>query len=150
MVCDWWLVDFDPSCVFCDCNNDWRQRKTQLWRRLLNLRVRILVKSAVKMICFKNLILRTFFADVMLGSHAMKYVNRGQAQMLSWRWEKHPKRYHHWNILLCWCFSNNIKISVLMSYFTFTCFLKTSETFGFDTIYKSADRCCCCWVDSCI
>ena len=50
---------------------------------LLNLRVRILVKSAVKMICFKNLILRTFFADVKLGSPAMKYVNRGQAQMLS-------------------------------------------------------------------
>ena len=33
------------------------------------------VKSAVKMIFFLNLILRNFFADVMLGSHAMKKVN---------------------------------------------------------------------------
>ena len=42
------LVAFDPFCVFCDCNYDWRQRKTQLWRRLLNLRVRMFVKSAVR------------------------------------------------------------------------------------------------------
>ena len=126
MVCGWWLVDFDPSWVFCDCNNDWRQRKTQLWRQLLNLRVLMFVKSVVKVICFKNLIP---FADVMLGSQAMKYVNRGQARMLSWRREKHSKWYHHWNTLLCGCFSNNRKISELVSYFTFTCFLKTNETF---------------------
>ena len=30
-----------------DRNYDWRQRKTQLWRRLLNFRVRMFVKSAV-------------------------------------------------------------------------------------------------------
>ena len=40
------------------------------------------VKSAVKII-FLNLILRNVFADVMLGSHAMKKVNQGQARMLS-------------------------------------------------------------------
>ena len=33
--------------VACDRNYDWRQRKTQLWRRLLNFRVRMFVKSAV-------------------------------------------------------------------------------------------------------
>ena len=54
MVCDQWLLDFDPFCVFlcfrfvaCDRNYDWWQRETQLWRRLLNFRVRFLVKSAV-------------------------------------------------------------------------------------------------------
>ena len=30
-----------------DRNYDWRQRKTQLWRRHLNFRVRVFVKSAV-------------------------------------------------------------------------------------------------------
>ena len=30
-----------------DRNYDWRQRKTQLWRSLLNFRVRMFVKSAV-------------------------------------------------------------------------------------------------------
>ena len=30
----------------CDCNYDWRQRKTQLWRRILNFRVSIFVKNA--------------------------------------------------------------------------------------------------------
>ena len=33
--------------VACDRNYDWRQRKTQLWRRLLNFRVCMFVKSAV-------------------------------------------------------------------------------------------------------
>ena len=33
--------------VACDRNYDRRQRKTQLWRRLLNFRVRMFVKSAV-------------------------------------------------------------------------------------------------------
>ena len=33
--------------VACDRNYDWRQRKTQLWRRLLNFRVRVFVKRAV-------------------------------------------------------------------------------------------------------
>ena len=41
MVCDWWLVA-------CDRNYDWPQRKTQLWRRLMNLRVRMFVKGAVQ------------------------------------------------------------------------------------------------------
>ena len=57
MVCDLWLVDFDPFCVFlcfkvrCLCRNyDWRQRKTQLWRQPLNFRVRMFVKSAVKLV----------------------------------------------------------------------------------------------------
>ena len=53
MVCDLWLVDFDFVCfcvsrfVACDHNYGWRQRKTQLWRRLMNFRVRIFVKSVV-------------------------------------------------------------------------------------------------------
>ena len=56
MVCDLWLVDFDPLWCFgvsrfvaCDCNNyyDWCQRKTQLWKQVLNFRVRMFVKSAV-------------------------------------------------------------------------------------------------------
>ena len=34
--------------IACDRNYDWRQRKTQLWRQLLNFRVRMFVKSAVK------------------------------------------------------------------------------------------------------
>ena len=36
----------------CDCNYDWQQWKTQLWRQLLNLRVRMFVKSAVKTLGF--------------------------------------------------------------------------------------------------
>ena len=35
--------------VTCDRNHDWRQPKTQLRGRLLNLRVRMFVKSAVKL-----------------------------------------------------------------------------------------------------
>ena len=35
--------------VACDRNYDWQQRKTQLWRRLLNFRVRMFVKRAVKL-----------------------------------------------------------------------------------------------------
>ena len=51
MVCDLWLVDFDFVCfcvsrfVACDRNYGWWQRKTQLWRRLMNFRVRMFVKS---------------------------------------------------------------------------------------------------------
>ena len=53
MVCDLWLVDFDPFSVFsrfiaCDGNYYWRQWKTHLWRRLLDLRVRVFVKSSVR------------------------------------------------------------------------------------------------------
>ena len=52
MVCDWWIwIRFVCFCVSrfvaCDRNYDRRQRKTQLWRRLLNFRVRMFVKSAV-------------------------------------------------------------------------------------------------------
>ena len=52
MVCDWWIwIRFVCFCVSrfvaCDRNYDRRQRKTQLWRRLLSFRVRMLVKSAV-------------------------------------------------------------------------------------------------------
>ena len=40
VICDWWiLIRFVCFCasrfVACDRNCDWRQRKTQLWRRLL-------------------------------------------------------------------------------------------------------------------
>ena len=52
MICDWWIsFHFVCLCVSrfiaCGRNYDWRQRKTQLWRRLLNFRVRMFVKSAV-------------------------------------------------------------------------------------------------------
>ena len=55
VICDWWIsIRFLCFCVSrfvaCDHNYDWRQRKTQLWRRLLNFRVRMFVKSAVS--CF--------------------------------------------------------------------------------------------------
>ena len=51
-ICHWWIsICFGCFCVSrlvaCDRNYDWRQRKTQLWRRLLNFRVRMFVKSAV-------------------------------------------------------------------------------------------------------
>ena len=51
MVCDWWIsIRFVCFCVSrfvaCDCNYDWRQRKMQLRRRLLNFCM--FVKSAVK------------------------------------------------------------------------------------------------------
>ena len=53
MVCDLWIsIRFVCFCVSrfvaCDRNYDWQQRKTQLWRRLLNFRVRTFLKSAVK------------------------------------------------------------------------------------------------------
>ena len=41
-------VFFVSRFVACDGNYDWRQRKTQLWRRLLNFRVRMFVKRAVR------------------------------------------------------------------------------------------------------
>ena len=40
--------------VACDRNYDWRQRKTQFWGRLLNFRVRMFVKSAVKLCLQKS------------------------------------------------------------------------------------------------
>ena len=51
-ICHWWIsICFGCFCVSrfvaCDRNYDWRQRKTQLWGRLLNFRVRMIVKSAV-------------------------------------------------------------------------------------------------------
>ena len=55
VICDWWIsIRFLCFCVSrfvaCDHNYDWRQQKTQLWRRLLNFRARMFVKSAVS--CF--------------------------------------------------------------------------------------------------
>ena len=59
MICHWWIsICFLCFCVSrfvaCDRNYDWRQRKTQLWKRLLNLRVRMFVKGAVKNWMSKN------------------------------------------------------------------------------------------------
>ena len=52
VICDWWIsIRFVCFCVSrfvaCDRNYDWRQQKTQLWKWLLNLRVRMFVKSTV-------------------------------------------------------------------------------------------------------
>ena len=52
VICDCWIsIRFVCFCVSrfvaCDRNYDRRQRKTQLWRRLLSFRVRVFVKSAV-------------------------------------------------------------------------------------------------------
>ena len=59
MVCDWWiLIHRVCSCVsrFIACDrNDWRQQKTQLWRQLLNFRVRMFLKSAVKPVQFNTI-----------------------------------------------------------------------------------------------
>ena len=51
VICDCWIsIRFVCFCVSrfvaCDRNYDRRQRKTQLWRRLLSFRVRVFVKSA--------------------------------------------------------------------------------------------------------
>ena len=59
MICHWWIsICFLCFCVSrfvaCDRNYDWRQRKTQLWKRLLNFRVRMFVKGAVKNWMSKN------------------------------------------------------------------------------------------------
>ena len=55
VICDWWLVIsiyFVSFCVSrfvaCDCNYDWQRWKKQLWGWLLNFRVRMFVKSTVK------------------------------------------------------------------------------------------------------
>ena len=53
LICDWRIsIRFVCSCisrfVTCDRNYDWRQPKTQLWRRLLNFRVRMFLKSTVR------------------------------------------------------------------------------------------------------
>ena len=55
VICDWWIsIRFVSFCVLrfvaSDRNYDWRQRKTQLWRRLLNFRIRKSVKSAVTLL----------------------------------------------------------------------------------------------------
>ena len=57
VICDWRIwIPFVCFCVSrfvaCDRNCDWRQRKTQLWRRLLNFTVRMFVKSAVTFFLF--------------------------------------------------------------------------------------------------
>ena len=54
VICDWWIsIRFVCFCVSrfvaCDRNYDWRQRKTQSWRRLLNFRVRVFMKSAERL-----------------------------------------------------------------------------------------------------
>ena len=66
VICDWWIsIHFVCFCVSrfvaCDRNYDWRQRKTQLWRRLLNFRVRMFVKSAVSPVVKKTV---SFFLNV--------------------------------------------------------------------------------------
>ena len=53
LICDWRIsIHFVCFCisrfVTCDRNYDWRQPKTQLWRRLLNFRVRMFLKSTVR------------------------------------------------------------------------------------------------------
>ena len=57
VICDWWIsICFVCFCISrfiaCDHNYDWRQRKTQLWRQLLNFRVFVFVKSAVRFQAF--------------------------------------------------------------------------------------------------
>ena len=54
MVCDckWWIsMQFVCFCVSrfvaCDCNYDWQQWRTPLWRRLLNFTGCMFLKSAV-------------------------------------------------------------------------------------------------------
>ena len=76
MMCDLRLVDFDPFCGFCvsrfvACDRDyyWRQRKTQLWRRLLNFRVRVFVKAQKCTLFFcsnRSLFLEQIWAHVKL------------------------------------------------------------------------------------
>ena len=64
LFCDWWiLIHFVCFCVSsfkvhsqrfiaCDHNHDWQQQKAYLWRRLLNFRVCVFLKStAVKNTC---------------------------------------------------------------------------------------------------
>ena len=53
VICDWWMsIRFMCFCVSrfvaCDHNYDWRQRETQLWRRPISFRVRVFLKSTVK------------------------------------------------------------------------------------------------------
>ena len=68
----------------------------------------------------------------------MKYVNRGQARMLSWRREKHAKWYHHWNILLCWCFSKNINIFRINALFHFH--MLSEDKWNFSPLILSINR----------
>ena len=79
MICDWWIsirfVCFYVSrFVACGRNYDWRQRKTQLWRRPLNLRVRMFVKSAVKLVAKLQLKLPLKKAHNYLYSVSVMYV----------------------------------------------------------------------------
>ena len=53
VICHWWItIPFACFCVSrfvaCDRDYDWRQRKTQFWRRFFNFRVRMFVKSEVR------------------------------------------------------------------------------------------------------
>ena len=52
MVCELWILNrfvcFSVlRCVACHRNYDWRHQKMHLWRRLLNFRVRVFLKSTV-------------------------------------------------------------------------------------------------------
>ena len=74
MVCDLWIsIRFVCFCVSrfvaCDHNYDWRQRKTQLWRRLLKYRVRMFVKSAVNDVPCSTLTKQTRFFSNFLSAH---------------------------------------------------------------------------------
>ena len=52
--------------VACDRNYDWRQRKTQVWRKLLNFRVRMFVKRARRQLQLlsKLMVMKTLFLSV--------------------------------------------------------------------------------------
>ena len=54
----WFVIGFVCFCVSrfvaCDRNYDWRQQKIQLWRRPLNFRVRMFVKSTVMTLIIKD------------------------------------------------------------------------------------------------
>ena len=53
VISHWWIT-IPFACfsvsrfVACDRDYDWRQRKTQFWRRFFNFRVRMFVKSEVR------------------------------------------------------------------------------------------------------
>ena len=93
IVHDWWIsIRFVCFCVpgFISCarNCDWRQRKTQLWRRLLNFRVRVFLKSAVK---FSKKLLHYVKVTVSCPTNVSRsffskhYIKRYKQQKLTWR-----------------------------------------------------------------
>ena len=52
VICDWWISIrfanfFVSRLATCNRNYDWRERKMKLWRRLLNFRVCVFLKSVV-------------------------------------------------------------------------------------------------------